>query len=519
MHYIYMHSVRSSPMNITQQLFDKFKTSLHNSQHLNLTIDEVSVLSQILEKAELDRAVLNSIIESSDDAILSKDLNGNVTSWNAAAQRIFGYNAQEMVGKSILKLIPPHLHTEEDIILSQLRKGIRIEHFETIRMRKDGVLIDVSLTISPIYNSFGEITGISKIARDVTKYRKAEKDKMRLNAIVESSEDAIISKDFDSKITSWNQAAERIFGYSADEMIGQSILTVIPIERHNEEPIIISQLKKGIRVDHFETERLRKDGTLINVSLTISPIKDAVGNIIGVSKIARDVTYRKQLEKKKDEFVGFVSHELKTPLTSLKSYIQIARRRITETDFLEIALQRAEVQIRKMETMIKEFLNVASFEQDKMQLNRTTFDIGALVKECVGDAMIIGTKHHFVFQSNNVLMVDADRDKIAMVMTNLINNAEKYSPDDSTITITIENQIDSVIISIQDEGIGISKEDQKGLFEKFYRIENDFTKNISGFGIGLYLIAAILKEHDTTVSLKSELGKGSTFSFHLAKSY
>jgi len=287
-----------------KEIVSKIKDFENRELALELDNQELRNLILILKQAEEKDAVLKSIIESSDDGIVSKDLNGIITSWNNSAERIFGYSAEEMIGHSILKLIPKHLHEEEPEIIAQLKQGIRVEHFETQRMHKDGRLIDVSLTISPVYDGNKNISGVSKIVRDMTLQRKAEVDAKRLIAIVETSDDAIISKDLNSTITSWNESAERIFGFTATEMIGESILKIIPPARHKEEPEILAKLVKGERVNHFETERLRKDGSMICVSLTISPIKNSSGKVIGVSKIARDITDKKKTEQKRGIF-GF----------------------------------------------------------------------------------------------------------------------------------------------------------------------------------------------------------------------
>src|SRR5581483_2504862 len=233
---------------------------------------------------------LAAIVESSDDAIASKDLNGIITSWNPAAERIFGWKAQEIVGNSVLTIIPPELHHEEPAILDRLRRGIRIEHYETTRVRKDGRKIQVSLTISPIRDETGRVIGASKIARDITDRKKADEARFRLAAIVESSDDVIVSQDLNGIVNSWNAAAERLFGWKADEIIGKSILTIIPPELHHEEPGILARIAAGERIEHYDTERLRKDGSRVSVSLTISPVRDASGRIVGASKIARDIS-------------------------------------------------------------------------------------------------------------------------------------------------------------------------------------------------------------------------------------
>jgi PAS domain S-box-containing protein len=241
------------------------------------------------ESLGLQARRLAAIVESSDDAIISKDLNGIVLSWNGSAERIFGYSASEMIGQSIRLIIPNDRQSEEDEVVARLRRGEKIDHFETVRQHKDGTLIPISLTVSPIRDDAGIIVGASKVARDI-------RDRKRLAAIVESSDDAIISKTLNGIVTTWNPASERLFGYSAEEMIGQSIRRIIPADRQSEEDDVVSHIRRGEKVDHFETVRQRKDGRLVPISLTVSPIRDERGFVVGASKIARDIRERKEAE-------------------------------------------------------------------------------------------------------------------------------------------------------------------------------------------------------------------------------
>ena len=484
---------------------------------LKLNNNQLRDLNLALQMAEEKSAILNAIISSSGDAIISKNLDGIVTSWNPSAERIFGYSASEIIGQSISILIPQDRLKEEVNILNKLKQGTRIDLFETQRLTKNGQLIDVSLTISPILDQFGNITGLSKIAKDLTVERNEERISNVLVAIIDSSDDAIVSKNLDGIITSWNHSAERIFGYSAHEIIGKSILTIIPPDRYEEEPKILAQLRQGIRVDHFETRRLRKDGTLVDVSLTISPIKDHHNNVIGLSKIARDISDKKREEQRKNEFIGFVSHELKTPLTSLTSYIQVALQKAEKIgdDFTIKALSRAEIQTRKMAKMITDFLNVPRLENGNIKLNVATFDVVALIKEIIVDAQVISVKHAIYFSGNEQVYISADKEKIGLVLNNLLSNAQKYSPKGGDITIFCKEEANLCKISIQDNGIGIAKDEQQRLFEKFYRVSNDKTQQISGFGIGLYLVNTILNLHGSQILVDSIEEEGSTFSFEL----
>jgi PAS domain S-box-containing protein len=248
------------------------------------------------DQLDVGRAMqeLAAIVESSQDAIVSKNLDGIILTWNKAAERIFGYRADEVVGKSIYLLIPPEHEADESAILEKTRQGQRVEHFETVRRRKDGSLINVAITVSPFLDAEGKVIGSSRIARDVTERTAMDRSARHLAAIIESSEDAIISKDTNGIIQSWNNSAERLFGYAPDEIIGKPVLTLIPSERHHEEDIILGRIRRGERIEHFETVRQAKDGRLVDISLTVSPIRDRNGKVIGASKIARDITDKRR---------------------------------------------------------------------------------------------------------------------------------------------------------------------------------------------------------------------------------
>ncbi len=249
-----------------------------------------------LPSNELAPYWLAAIIESADDAIIGKTLDGIITSWNRGAERIFGYEAHEMIGQPVTTLIPADHANEEATILQRLRAGERIEHYETVRMRKDRSLVAVSLTVSPIRSHDGAIIGASKIARDITIRKRAEETRRLLSALVESSDDAIISADMEFKIASWNAGAEKIFGYSAAEALGQEVMFITPPDRIEETKILIEKFKREVVPLHFETVRRAKGGRLVDVSITLSPITDENGNMLAVSAIARDITARKHAE-------------------------------------------------------------------------------------------------------------------------------------------------------------------------------------------------------------------------------
>jgi PAS domain S-box-containing protein len=352
---------------------------------------------------------------------------------------------------------------------------------------------------------------------DITDMKAAEEQSAKLAAIIQSSDDAIISKTLDSVITSWNAAAERIFGYPAEEMIGESIYKLIPEDRLDEEPLILRRLSAGERVQHFETKRQTKDGRLIDVSLTVSPVKDPQGNVIGLSKIARDITEKKLDETRKSDFIGMVSHELKTPLTSLSALLQVVNLKLKNSPdkFLTDAMEKSNVQVRRMTAMINGFLNISRLESGKIHIEKQTFDMETLISDMISEAKLTVSTHFIHFHKCGPVEVSADRDKIGSVISNFISNAVKYSPKGKNIEVSCQMKDDQVVVSVKDEGMGIKPDDLDKIFDRYYRVETNHTRHIAGFGIGLYLSLEIVQRHSGKVWAESESGLGSTFYFSL----
>ena len=285
------------------------------------------------KEAECATGLLAAIVDSSDDAILSMNLDSVITSWNRAAERLFGYTAEEAIGQNVALIIPHDCRDEENRFLEQLKRGERVEHFETFRARKDGTKFEVSLSLSPIKDAAGRIIGVSRVPRNITERREAERATGLLAAIVDCSDDAIVSKTLDGVISSWNKSAERMFGYTAEEAVGKHISLIIPLDRREEETRILEQLRRGERVDHFETVRVRKDGVTLDISLTISPLKNAAGQIIGASKVARDITEQKRVERalrESEERLRMLAGELETQVRIRTVELEQRNREVTE---------------------------------------------------------------------------------------------------------------------------------------------------------------------------------------------
>ncbi|MHB8209608.1 PAS domain-containing sensor histidine kinase [Mucilaginibacter sp.] len=384
---------------------------------------------------------------------------------------------------------------------------------------KNGVedIRTIDFVYEPIKNEDDIVYAIMIICFDVTEIKSSEEKSAMLAAIVDSTEDAIISKTLDGYITSWNKAAENLFGYTSNEMIGQSISKIIPADRSYEEVRILERLNNGERVEHYETKRVRKNNQSIDISLTISPIKDSAGSIIGISKIARDISEKKQEEQRKNDFLNIASHELKTPLTSVRAYVQLllAKTSKDEDKFLYDSLSRVEKQIKRMTALAHNILDNSMFQQGRFELEMKPFELQHLLNDIINDAKLMSPNHQFKLLNSEDMHILGDQNRIGQVMENLISNSIKYSPLDTAITIDYQKINGFAKISVSDEGVGISKDDQNKLFQRFYRVSNEKIKNVSGFGIGLFLVAEILEAHKSKIFLDSEENIGSTFSFAL----
>lgn len=287
------------------------------------------MLDSVVDESALRRAIADAV----DAVVISIDADATITSWNPAAEQLYGYKEHDILGQSFTALVPPELRAEELEFRKRVLTGETIREIVTTRRRADGSDVTVLLSLSPILLD-GQVIGVLRIARDGTHREQSERAARRLAAIVESSDDAIVGKDLNGVVTSWNRAAEKMFGYSQEEMIGRSIRTIIPDELQHEEDEVLARIRRGERVEHFETVRRRKDGGRVNISLTVSPIRDLTGRVIGASKIVRDISDRKQadVERQKLHEVGSIVSATLDRTTILQTVTDIATD-LTEAQF------------------------------------------------------------------------------------------------------------------------------------------------------------------------------------------
>ena len=472
-------------------------------------------------------ARLAAIVASSEDAIISKDLNGYITTWNAAAERMLGYTADEAVGQPITMLIPQDRRAEEDYVMGQVRAGLGIDHYETIRQRKDGRLLQVSLAVSAIRNSAGAIVGASKIIRDITRNKELEREALRLAAIVTSSEDAIVSKTLDGIIQTWNRGAERIFGWTADEAIGKSITMIIPEDRLSEEADVIAQIRSGLSVEHFETIRRRKDGSPVHISLTVSPVRTADGQIIGASKIARDITEQQRLRdaaeeasRMKDEFLAVLSHELRTPLNTVLGYARMLRRDDDRmTDYMrDKALDALERNADSLTRLVNDVLDTSRIVTGKLRLAFESCPVDQLIHEGIETVSATAEAKGVALEvrADPGLAVMCDRDRLLQVIWNLLSNAIKFTHPGGRVRIEAQRSSGTIEIVVSDTGVGIKGDDLPYIFQRFWQADTGVSREFGGLGVGLALARHLVELHGGSIAVDSGgSGKGATFTVTL----
>jgi PAS domain S-box-containing protein len=492
-----------------------------------------------LEAAERDQLFLSTIISSAEDAIVSKDLNGIVTTWNKGAERIFGYRADEMIGRPIAVLIPADHPDEEPQILERIRRGERIEHYETRRRRKDGQIIEVSVTISPIRDRIGRVIGASKIARDITerkRWQRAEVAESFLGALVDSADDAIIAKNLDGIVTSWNPAAEKLFGYAAEEIVGKPITVLFPEDHADEEAHILQRIRRGERIDHYQTRRRRKDGQLIEVEQTISPIRDNLERIIGASNITRDITEQKRAEvrerdalrqahearrqaedasRAKDDFLATISHELRTPMTAIMGWSRMMMTGQLPPERMQQAIETIDRNAQAQAQLIEDLLDISRIVSGRLRIEFKPVDMAAIVAAAVESVRPAAEAKRIRIQtvlSSGAGPILGDEQRLQQVVWNLLTNAIRFTPKEGFIEIHLQRIESQIEVRVTDNGMGIKPEFIPYVFDRFTQADTTITRSRGGLGMGLAIVKSLVEVHGGIVSASSEgEGKGATF--------
>ena len=491
-----------------------------------LTFTNVTAFRASIDQAIYEREYTKAILNAGADplVVLSQEL--RLQTANRAFYQMFAVNREAMQNASLdsLENVTFDLARLRTQLQNMIADGSEFQAFELEHDFPGSGRRTLVLDAHPL-----SLSGFSRLAillsfHDVTVRKEAEAANARLSAIVQSSDDAILSKDLNGIITSWNQGAERIFGYTSDETIGKPVTILIPADRADEEPAILERVRRGDRVDHYETVRRHKDGSLIEISLTVSPVIDQHGAIIGVSKIARDITQRKRAEealraadRAKDEFLAMLGHELRNPLGALASAVRILDLEERSPDHVMRARAVIGRQLDQLSRLVDDLLDASRVTSAKMRLSRRPLDLSQTVKATIESFRTRGMvdRHQLTFSGLQV-WIDADETRIEQIVTNLIGNALKFTPPGGAITVTVSSERQHAVLAVKDTGIGIPADVLPTIFDLFVQSERSLDRSQGGLGIGLTLVRRLVELHGGTVQVASDgTGMGSTFTVHL----
>lgn len=487
------------------------------------------------------RATLRGILDASSDGILVTDMAGRMTNFNEVFAKMWGVPRDTNETGGAFKLVEFVGHHFKDPGLFRARTdeiyaSSPPETFDVLEA-DDGRVIERYSRVQSIDN---RVVGRVWSFRDITQRCRLEEARFRLAAVVESSNDAIVSKSLDGRISTWNDAAERMFGYSAEEAIGKHITLLIPPDRVHEEQEIIDKIHRGERLEHFESVRMRKDGSRFDVALTISPIKDDKGNIIGASKIARNITERKLVAREreelleaeraarseaervsllKDEFLANVSHELRTPLNAIFGWAQLLSSGRASDDDYQQGIESIERNARLQARLIEDLLDMSRIVSGKVRLDVQQTDLATVVEQAVSAARpsadAKGIRLRQIIDPN-IGPVSGDPNRLQQVVWNLIANAVKFTPKGGAVDVLLQRVNSHLEITVADSGAGIPADFLPHVFERFRQGDASSTRRHGGLGLGLAIVKQLVELHGGSARAASDgEGRGSMFTVSL----
>lgn len=494
------------------------------------TVDgSVLVFRDVTDRRRANDAVrrseeeLSDFFENASVGLHWLDPQGVILRVNQAELDLLGYSADEFVGRSMYEF-----HSDaavlDDMLARLAARGVIRNQPATLRCR-DGSTRHVLISSSGRWEG-DRLLHSRCFTLDVTERRRADETRGLLAAVVESTEDAVITKSLDGVILSWNAGAEAMFGYTASETVGQPVDRIVPESLREAERDILARVRRGERVEPFETLRVARDGEVLDVSLSLSPIRDESGHIIGASSIARDISRRKELEaslresdRRKDEFLAVLAHELRNPLAPIRNAVAALRLALPQDETLRRAGGIIERQVRQMTRLLDDLLDISRITHGKLELRRETVTLQSVLESS------LETSRPLLDAAAQPLSTDvpgepihlhADPVRMAQVFSNLLSNASKYSDPGAPIDLVAVRDAEEVVVRLTDHGIGIAPEALPTLFEMFSQVSDARSRAQGGVGIGLALVKGLVELHGGHVAVHSEgVGHGSTFEVRL----
>ncbi len=475
---------------------------------------------------ERERQALAALVRASTDAIIGKDLDGVITSWNRGAERIYGYSADEAIGHSIELLVPKDRRGELSAIMEQIRHGEAIEIVETQRIREDGSRIAVSLTISPVRDASGEVIGASTVARDISRRKLAERmleDERR--QLAEAQRLARVgSWEFDPASGQWRWSVQqfRNLGFDPSDAVPsleQVLERVHPDDRDQFGQHVKAMGREGAEFEFvFDYRVMLGDGELRTLELRGGPSSEQAGRP-GFMGTTRDVTAERDAERLKDEFFNLVSHELRTPLTSIIGYAELLNELEAENlseqgrRFVEVIERNS----RRELNLVGDLLMLTRISAGTFEIEFGRADLAEIAEAAVETARPAAEKGQLelVLERPDEAVLAADSHRLSQVTENLLSNAIKFTPEGGRVTVRVTGESGEVVLEVADTGIGIVKGEAARLFEPMYRAADAERHHIQGTGLGLAIVKAIVDAHEGTIEVDGEPGVGTTFTVTL----
>lgn len=510
-----------------------------------LKIPSVHALQTVIGSLEAEvqrrRSVEENLVDSEqslavtlasiDAGFIATDRAGIVTRINAVAERVTGWREADAVGRPYWEVFQhesrPADSTTRNPVDLMLEQGLDVDTAQhLVAISRDGQRTAVEVRAAPTRSGDGSVRGLAMVFRDMTGALQAAVQASRLAAIVESSSDAIIGKTLDGRITSWNGVATAMFGYTPEEAIGQPVQMLIPDDRQHEEMRILTELAQGA-TPAFDTVRRAKDGRLLDVSVTISPVRDARGRIVGAAKIARDLTVQRATEAEnlriqeasrlKSQFLANMSHELRTPLNAIIGFADLLQRGAVDPASPKHGqfLRHIGTSGRHLLQLINDVLDLSKVESGKFEFFPETVDLPRLVTE------VLDVLHTEVQRKGIAVAIDIDPSlgdlvldpaRLKQVLFNYVSNGLKFTPEGGRITVRARPQGPAHFrLDVEDNGIGIAPQDLGRLFVEFQQLDSSYSKQHQGTGLGLALTRRLVQAQGGQVGVRSEPGQGSCF--------
>jgi PAS domain S-box-containing protein len=516
-----------------------------DADYVNLYFNDITARRKAENALRESEQRYRTVIEALPAAVYTTDAAGRVTMFNQAAVDLAG--RQPTLGSDswcvTWKLYHPDgtpMPHDECPMAVALKTGESVRNLEAIAERPDGSRVSFVPYPTPLRDTAGNLVGAINMLVDITDRKRAEQTLRHFAAIVESTDDAVISKDLNGTITSWNPAAERLYGYKAEEMIGKPVSILIPPEWPDEEPRILARIRRGERIDHYETIRIAKDGRRLHVSLTVSPIRDATGKITGASKIARDITEQKRTQEEiarllvaeraarqeaevasraKDEFLATLSHELRTPLTAMLGWLTILRGHKLDKATAEHAIETIERNAKAQAQLIEDLVDISRIVGGKLNLEVVPTELMPIVDAAIEVVRPAADAKEITIAVNYdapVGPVVGDASRLQQIIWNLLSNAVKFTPKGGKVSLDFRRQNGFAEVVVSDTGIGISADFLPHVFERFRQAESTATRSHRGMGLGLAIVRHLIELHGGTVTAASAgENRGTTITIHL----